>query len=127
MVAAVEEGGGAVGGFLAKEAVVEVAAVVFVAGAEVEVTAVGVDVADEMMEEGGEEVEVACQRCAGYVLRVGDAAGVVDADGGLWDAVVVEEPEADLLVEAGFEALQLGGGVDGGGVVAIAEAIGDKG
>ena len=140
-VAGVGDGGGAEGGFLAEEAFVEVGADGLVGGAEIEVCAVWEDAGDEMMEEGSEKVELAAEWRCGDVLSMGYAAGVIDTDGGGRNKGIRgirgirgfcargggEDEEADVGGEAGAEDGELGGGVDGMGVVALAETTFDYG
>ena len=93
-----------------------------VGDAEVEVCAVWEDAGDEMMEEGGEKVELAAEGRCGDVLGMGYAAGVIDTDsGGISARGGGENEEADVGGEAGAEERKLGGGVDGVGVVALEE------
>ena len=127
-VAGVGHGGGAEGGFLAEEAFVEVGADGLVGGPEIEVGAVWEDAGDQMMEEGGEEVEFAAEGRCGDVLGMGYAAGVIDTDGGSISARGGgEDEEADVGGEAGAEERKLGGGVDGVGLVSLAETAFDYG
>lgn len=109
-----------------------------VGGAEVEVCAVGEDAGDEMMEEGSEKVELAAEWRRGDVLGMGYAACVIDTDGsgrnkgirgirGFCARRGGEDEEADVGGEAGAEDGELGGGVDGMGVVTLAETTFDYG
>lgn len=125
--AGVGDAGGSVGGFLAQEAFVEDEALGFVGCAEVEVAARGKDFADEIIEQGCEQVVVAAVVRRGYVLGMGHLARVVDADKRSRTTGAPEPEEADVGGEAGAEEAELCGGVDGAGVVAVGEAGVHKG
>ena len=99
----------------------------FVGCAEVEVAARGKDFADEIIEQGCEQVVVAAVGRGGYVLGMGHLARVVDADKRRRTTGFPEPEEADVGGEAGAEEVELGGGVDGAGVVAVGEAGVHKG